>query len=185
MIVEGRCIGYQGFNKCIKFVPGLTAVTGRPSRAPFMQALCTNNQESQMSSSHIFWPVLAQILLTLVMFIVLGARKAKAVKAGRVNRKEAALDNRVWPEDVVKVSNNIANQFEIPVLFYVLCFVLYSINAAGSVAVFLAWLFVVSRYAHAYVHVTSNYIPVRLPLFMTGALVLLAMLAVSVWNLAA
>ena len=138
-----------------------------------------------MSSSHIFWPVLAQIFLTLVMFIVLGARKAKAVKAGRVNRKEAALDNRVWPEDVVKVSNNIANQFEIPVLFYVLCFVLYSINAAGSVAVFLAWLFVVSRYAHAYVHVTSNYIPVRLPLFMTGALVLLAMLAVSVWNLAA
>ena len=45
-----------------------------------------------MSSSHIFWPVLAQSLLTLVMFIVLGARKANAVKAGRVNRKEAALD---------------------------------------------------------------------------------------------
>src|SRR5690606_3156098 len=103
-----------------------------------------------MSSSHIFWPLLAQVFLTLVMFIVLGARKAKAVKSGKVNRQQAALDNRVWPEDVVKVSNNIANQFEIPVLFYVLCFVLYSINAAGSVAVFLAWLFVVSRYAHAY-----------------------------------
>src|SRR5690554_8204107 len=81
-------------NKAIKVVPGRWPSTGRPSRAPFMQALCTNNQESQMSSSHIFWPVLAQILLTLVMFIVLGARKAKAVKAGRVNRKEAALDNR-------------------------------------------------------------------------------------------
>src|SRR5690554_6380512 len=87
---------------------------------PQSLALCTYNQESQMSSSHIFWPVLAQILLTLVMFIVFGARKAKAVKAGRVNRKEAALDNRVWPEDVVKVSNNIANQFEYQVLFYVL-----------------------------------------------------------------
>ncbi|WP_150912021.1 MAPEG family protein [Marinobacter halotolerans] len=138
-----------------------------------------------MSSSHIFWPVLAQVLLTLVMFIILGGRKSGAVKAGKVNRQQAALDNRVWPENVVKVSNNIANQFEIPVLFYVLCFVLYSINAAGSLSVFLAWLFVVSRYAHAYVHVTSNYIPVRLPLFMTGAFVLLAMLVVSVWNLAA
>src|SRR5690554_3774441 len=98
-----------------------------------------------MSSSHIFWPVLAQVFLTLVMFIILGARKAGAVKAGKVNRQQAALDNRVWPENVVKVSNNIANQFEIPVLFYVLCFVLYSINAAGSVAVFLAWLFVRSE----------------------------------------
>lgn len=62
-----------------------------------------------MNSNHIIWPVLAQILLTLMMFIVLGIRKAKAVKAGAVNRQEAALDNRVWPKDVVKVSNNIAN----------------------------------------------------------------------------
>ncbi|MCW8092857.1 hypothetical protein OPS28_13700 [Alteromonas ponticola] len=42
-----------------------------------------------------------------------------------------------------------------------------------------------SRYAHAYVHVTSNYIPLRLPLFVTGVLILLAMLIVAVWNSAA
>ena len=137
-----------------------------------------------MSSSHIFWPVLAQVFLTLMMFIVLGARKARAVKAGNVNRQQAALDNRVWPEDVVKVSNNIANQFEVPILFYILCVVLYSINAAGIVAVVLAWLFVVSRYAHAWVHVGSNYVPVRMRLFMVGCSVLLAMLAVAAWKLA-
>lgn len=138
-----------------------------------------------MSSSHIFWPVLAQVFLTLVMFILLGARKARAVKAGQVDRQQAALDSRVWPEDVVKVSNNIANQFEVPVLFYVLCLVLNSLHAVGAAAVVLAWLFVVSRYAHAYVHVNSNYIPVRMRLFMVGCLVLLAMLVVSVWKLAA
>jgi len=137
-----------------------------------------------MSYSHIFWPVLAQVFLTLAIFIVLGARKARAVKAGQVNRQQAALDSRVWPEDVVKVSNNIANQFEVPVLFYVLCLVLYNINAAGTVAVVLAWLFVVSRYAHAYVHVGSNYVPVRMRLFMVGCVVLLAMLMVAVWKLA-
>jgi len=137
-----------------------------------------------MSYSHIFWPVLAQVFLTLAMFIVLGARKARAVKAGQVNRQQAALDSRVWPEDVVKVSNNIANQFEVPVLFYVLCLVLYNINAAGTVAVVLAWLFVVSRYAHAYVHLGSNYVPVRMRLFMVGCVVLLAMLMVAVWTLA-
>lgn len=138
-----------------------------------------------MSSNHIFWPVLAQVLLTLVMFIILGARKAKAIKAGKVNREQAALDNRVWPENVVKVSNNIANQFEVPILFYILCVVLYSIHAAGTVAIVLAWLFVASRYAHAWVHVGSNYVPVRMRLFMVGCVILLSMLAVAASKLAA
>lgn len=137
-----------------------------------------------MSSSHIFWPVLAQVFLTLIMFVVLGVRKAKAVKAGKVNRQQAALDNRVWSEEVVKVSNNIANQFEAPVLFYALCFVIYSINAADTVAIVLAWLFVLSRFGHAYVHVGSNYVPMRLRLFLIGAVVLLAMFLLAVWQLA-
>lgn len=137
-----------------------------------------------MNASHIIWPVLAQIFLTLAMFVVLGVRKAKAVKAGEVNRQQAALNNREWPEDVVKVSNNIANQFEVPVLFYVLCWVLYSINAAGMVAIVLAWLFALSRYAHAYVHIGSNYVPMRLRLFLVGCLALIAMLILAAWQLA-
>ncbi|MDK8462337.1 MAPEG family protein [Marinobacter sp. SS13-12] len=137
-----------------------------------------------MNSSDVFWPVLAQIFLTLTLFIMLGVRKAKAVKTGKVNRQQAALDNRVWPEDVVRVSNNIANQFEAPVLFYVLCLVIYSINAAGTVAIVLAWLFALSRYAHAYVHVGSNYVPLRLRLFLFGCVVLLAMFILVAWNLA-
>lgn len=138
-----------------------------------------------MNSNHILWPVLAQIFLTLIMFITLGVRKAKAVKASAVNRQQAALNNRVWPEDVVKVSNNIANQFEAPVLFYVLCLVLYSINAADMVAIGLAWLFALSRFAHAYVHIGSNYVPMRLRWFLLGCFVLIAMLILAAWKLAA
>ncbi len=137
-----------------------------------------------MNSSHIIWPILAQIFLTLIMIIMLGMRKAKAVKAGEVNRQQAALNNRVWPEDVVKVSNNIANQFEVPVLFYVLCLALFSIDAAGMVALVLAWLFVLSRFAHAYVHIGSNYVPMRFRLFLVGCLVLIAIFILVAWELA-
>lgn len=137
-----------------------------------------------MNSSLIFWPVLAQVLLTLIMFILLGVRKAGAVKAGTVNRKQAALNNREWPEDVIKVSNNIANQFEFPVLFYVLCLVLYSIDAVGAVALVFAWLFALSRYAHAYVHIGSNYVPMRLRMFLIGCLVLIGMFMLVAWQLA-
>lgn len=137
-----------------------------------------------MNSNHIIWPVLAQIFLTLIMFMILGVRKAKAVKSGEVNRQQAALNNQVWPQDVVKVSNNIANQFEAPVLFYVLCLVLYSINGVGIVAIVLAWLFALSRFAHAYVHIGSNYVPMRLRLFLVGCFVLIAMLIQVAWKLA-
>jgi hypothetical protein len=137
-----------------------------------------------MNINHIIWPVLAQIFLTLILFIILGVRKAKAVKAGEVNRQQAALNNQVWPQDVVKVSNNIANQFETPVLFYVLCLVMHSINAVGLVAIVLAWLFALSRFAHAYVHIGSNYVPMRLRLFLVGCFVLIAMLLYVAWNLA-
>ena len=136
-----------------------------------------------MSSNLIIWPVLAQILLTLMMFIMLGVRKAKAIKAGEVNRKQAALNNRVWPESVVKVSNNIANQFEAPVLFYVLCLVFFSIDAVGITAIILAWVFTLSRFAHAYVHIGSNYVPMRLRLFLLGCFALSAMLILSAWEL--
>jgi|GEM_PF-5567652 len=49
------------------------------------------NEEIRMNSSQIFWPVLAQVFLTLVMFILLGVRKARAIKAGGVNRQQAAM----------------------------------------------------------------------------------------------
>jgi hypothetical protein len=117
------------------------------------------------------------------MFIVLGIRKARAVKAGEVNRQQSALNNRVWPESVIKVSNNIANQFEAPVLFYVLCSVLYSIDAVGMVTIVLAWVFTLSRFAHAYVHIGSNYVPMRLRLFLLGCFVLIAMLIQVAWKL--
>jgi hypothetical protein len=137
-----------------------------------------------MNVNHIFWPVLAQTFLTLIMYIVLGVRKAKAVKACEVNRQQAALDNRVWPETVVKASNNIANQFEAPVLFYALCIAIYSINGVDMITIILAWLFALSRFAHAYVHIGSNYVPMRLRLFLFGCFILIAMLIQATWKLA-
>ncbi|TRY29376.1 MAPEG family protein [Aliiglaciecola sp. M165] len=138
-----------------------------------------------MHPNYIFWPVLAQIFLTLTLFIILGMRKTKAVKAGEVDRKKASLDNRVWPEDVVKVSNNIANQFETPVLFYILCLVIYLINAVDMVAMVLACLYAVSRYAHAYAHVGSNFVPMRFRIFLFGSAILIFMFIFVAWNLAA
>lgn len=137
-----------------------------------------------MDAHLILWPVFAQILLTLLVYLVLAARKAKAIRDKAVDRQQVALDNRLWPEDTVKVSNNIANQFEAPVLFYALCLAFLGLNAVSAVALFLASLFVLSRYFHAWVHTHSNHVPTRLRLFLVGYLILLVMLGVLGWELA-
>ena len=51
---------------------------------------------------------------------------------------------------------SFSNQFELPVLFYVLTILAYITHHAGLIFVILAWIFVIFRLLHAYVHVTSN-----------------------------
>ncbi len=128
-----------------------------------------------MNFTTILLPVLIQITLTLLVFLILGARKIKAIKAGGVDRQKTALDNSAWPEDVVKVSNNIANQFQTPVLFYVLSMLFYFTQQVSTTVLVLAWVYALSRLAHAYVHIHSNYVPLRFNIFTLGVLCLIVM----------
>lgn len=126
-----------------------------------------------------FIPLLAHIFLVFFLFIKLGIEKSTAVKAGQVDRKKAALDNQAWPENVLKVSNNIANQFQIPMLFYALTFSLILTHSVNLIVLIAMSLFVVSRYIHSYIHITSNYVPHRFKAFTFGTLL---MLGVAIWQ---
>ena len=126
-----------------------------------------------------FIPLLAHIFLVFFLFIKLGIEKSAAVKAGQVDRKKAALDNLAWPENVLKVSNNIANQFQIPMLFYALTFSLILAHSVNLIVLITMSLFVVSRYVHSYIHITSNYVPHRFKAFTFGTLL---MLGVAIWQ---
>jgi len=128
-----------------------------------------------MDPKQIFWPVLVQILLTVVGFMLMGVQKAKAVKANDVDMTKTALNNDAWPEYVMKVTNNVRNQFQVPLLFYVICFVFYSINAVTTTVLYLAWAFVITRIIHAYIHMSSNYVPARFRVFTLGFVILIVM----------
>ena len=128
-----------------------------------------------MHSNEIFLPVLVQVLITIAGFMLLGVRKAKAIRAGGVDSTKTALDNDAWPNYVLMVSNNIRNQFQVPVLFYVLCFVFYSIEAVTTTVLYLAWAFVISRAIHAYIHMSSNNVPARFRVFTIGFVIMTIM----------
>jgi len=128
-----------------------------------------------MNNDLIFLPVLAHIILIFMVYIYLGRVKTRAVKEGNVDRQKASLNPKAWPEYVVKVSNNLDNQFESPILFYMLSVIYYLTNHVNNILIFIMGIYVLSRYIHAYVHVTSNYVPYRYKFFVIGLLILLVL----------
>jgi hypothetical protein len=135
-----------------------------------------------MNRNLIFAPVLVQVLLTLTVYVVLVFAKVRAMKAGVVDMARRALYDDAWPEGVIKVNNNIRNQFELPVLFYVVSIALWALDAVGIVVLAAAWLFAVSRMVHAYVHIVPNYVPVRRHVFTFGWSMVVVMAALAVWD---
>ncbi len=136
-----------------------------------------------MSNQAIFFPMIAQVALVIVLYALLARRRAAAVKAGKA-RISQFRENLNEPEDSLFARNSLANQFELPVLFHVVCLALFVTGNAGPWAVALAWVFALSRYVHAAIHVTSNRIRHRQPAFSVGFVVLIALWAMLAVQLA-
>ncbi len=133
----------------------------------------------------IFLPVLVQMLLTVAMFFALAVAKSQAIKAGTVDRARSPLHENAWPVSVQKINNNIRNQFQLPVLFYVLAVILYLLNAVGLLTLWFAWGFVVSRIVHALIHTGPNPVPVRFLAWLVGFVCLLFLLGAAIGALLA
>jgi hypothetical protein len=121
----------------------------------------------------IFLPVVIQVLLVFSLYIYLAIVKSRAIKAGQVDEKRRSLHDDAWPDYVLKVNNNIRNQFEVPVLFYVLVMLVWLTQSVNIVMHILAWVFVASRIHHSIIHVGSNHVPLRRRVFMFGCLILI------------
>ncbi len=120
-----------------------------------------------MSVMEVLLPVFVQVILTLFVAFVLAYHRVSGINAGVVRGKKIALREPNWPDRTRQYENNYLNQFELPVLFYVLMILLLITRQADFILMTLAWIFVVLRIVHAYVHLTSNNLNLRGPLFGT------------------
>ena len=128
-----------------------------------------------MSFMEVLLPVFVQVILTLIVAFVLAFKRVSALRTGEMRGKKIALREPNWPDHTRQYECNYMNQFELPVLFYVLMILLLITRKADFILMTLAWIFVVLRIAHAYVHVTSNNVNLRGPLFGMGLFVLAIM----------
>jgi hypothetical protein len=103
-------------------------------------------------------------MVLLPVFVLVGLTFALLLGMATAERNRAT-----------QVGNCFSNQFELPVLFYILIAVALPLRRADLVIVLLSWVFVVTRFAHAGIFVTSNNVRQRTLAWFAGALVLFAM----------
>ena len=135
-----------------------------------------------MSVATVLGPLFAQVLLVFILAVLMGARRRRAIRLGEVQKSALIGDANAWPKAARLAANAFHNQFEFPVLFYVLTAIVLITRTADPVFVALAWLFVVLRYAHACIHVTSNRMPHRFFVFIAGLTVLMLMWVRSIYQ---
>jgi hypothetical protein len=128
-----------------------------------------------VSVQMVLLPVFVLVGLTFALGFWMGAVRNKALVSGQARLKDVALNGSNWPEQAAKVGDCFSNQFEVPVMFYVLVALALPLRHADLVFVLLSWVFVLTRYVHAGVFTTSNNMKQRFLAYLSGVLVLLAM----------
>lgn len=128
-----------------------------------------------MSQVALVYPLLVQVTLTFVLLIWMARGRTSLLASKEVRPEQVALGQPGWPQRETQVANSFRNQFEVPVLFYVLVLLILHLRMSDVVHVILAWAFVLSRLAHAFVHTTNNDLRVRGFVYGIGMLILMVM----------
>jgi hypothetical protein len=120
-------------------------------------------------------PVFVLVGLAFFLLLWMATARTKALKARETSLKDIALRQPNWPEKATQIGNCFSNQFEIPVLFYILIALALPLHKADLFIVLMSWVFVVTRFLHAGIFVTSNDVRQRGLVWFAGVLVLLVM----------
>jgi hypothetical protein len=128
-----------------------------------------------MSVQTVLLPVFVLVGLAFFLLLWMATARTNALKARETSLKDIALRQPNWPEKATQIGNCFSNQFEIPVLFYILIALALPLHKADLFIVLMSWVFVVTRLIHAGIFVTSNDVRQRGLVWFAGVLVLLAM----------
>lgn len=125
-----------------------------------------------MDSLVILYPILPVVFLNFFVMLHMRYVINKAIKKREVRYGYFKAYEGSAPEYVLTARQHYKNFFEMPILFYLLCIILYVIGDVNRLDLWIAWLFVVLKFIHSYIRITSNYVPYRAYAFYGCVLVL-------------
>ncbi len=139
-----------------------------------------------MRSQLLVYPMAAMVVLTMSVLYRLFRARVRAIKSGEVDAAYFRLyQNGAEPAASAKLARQFTNLFEAPVLFYVACVAAMAVDQGSVALLVLAWLYVLARALHTFVHTGANRLRQRVNAYFASWLVLLAIWVVLVLNIAA
>tara|TARA_Y100001968_G_scaffold16209_1_gene12923 strand:- start:199 stop:612 length:414 start_codon:yes stop_codon:yes gene_type:complete len=127
-----------------------------------------------MENNFILYPPALLMILTLFLYVKSYLDNTRAFKNKTVKGSYFKAYQDKVPEHIEVSRQTLKNQFELPIFFYFLICVILIFDYIRIIDHIFAWLFVVSRYVHCYIRLTSNYVPHRAKAFQFGLFVLMA-----------
>jgi len=126
-----------------------------------------------MDNTLILYPILPVVFLNF--FVVFHMRYVieKAIKKREVRFRWFRVYEGSAPEYMLAARHHYKYYFDIPILFYQLCIILHVIDDVRDLDLWIALLFVVFKFIHSYIRLTSNYVPNRAYAFYICVLLLL------------
>ena len=124
-----------------------------------------------MDQAVIFQPFVATMILTMLVWVYMYARRLSFIFASRLDPKQMTPLElaRVSPPRVSTPSDNLKNLFELPTVFYAVILYLFATHQVDTTYLGAAWGFVLFRAMHSAVHCTFNFIPLRFVLYVVSA----------------
>src|SRR6266404_6253911 len=117
----------------------------------------------------LIYPMFAMVVLTVMVGFVTFVTRIQSARTGKVDPRYFKTFSFGTPtDDVLKTGRHFTNLFEVPTLFYAACLAGMMVGVAGIVPLIFAWLFVLARSAHAWIHIGRNKIYPRIASFMFG-----------------
>jgi hypothetical protein len=114
-------------------------------------------------------PMLAHIGWVFMLYTWLTYTRLRAVRRGEVEYGAFVL-GRDEPHEIARITRNLANQFELPAIFYALVVLLIALGRVTTIDLVAAWVFVAGRVIHTLVQTLTDNVPLRGQVFVINFL---------------
>jgi hypothetical protein len=129
-----------------------------------------------MQNTLILYPLVAMALLVAVVTGFMLRERVGEFKSRRIHPQKLPSSSQMQGVlENTRAADNYKNLFEMPVLFYLLCALLYQTQQVTMGMLIAAWAYVVLRYAHSLIHIGYNKVMDRFKVFLTSATLLFGM----------
>ena len=129
-------------------------------------------------------PVLALIVWTLLIWILMYARRIPAMLRAKIAPDTAKSPDGAWkqalPLSVQASAHNYNHLLEQPTIFYALMFYAALAGQISYHLYYAAWIYVVLRVLHSFIQVSAGKVMIRFGLFALSTIVLMAMVTMAI-----